>query len=240
MKKMMLTLSALAITLGVATQASGNRLAEEGRFMQGPDVIDCRTQGSWLGVAAECTYEDAPVRERVLLTDNSVLTLVIQRVVQCIDGICEDDDYGFIGRVPNDVTMLFIPLNYYVWGERDGKLVAYKRGTGPARDQFPAWAVGDPNQQTTRFDLFENRYRIHNVRCSEESMARNECRVTIGDYRDIEGYSHESDYFSREEILETLKFADLSFDMIDCWDHVCRNHRGDFIGLDPRSDFWQD
>lgn len=236
MKKMMLTLSALAITLGVATQASGNRLAEEGRFMQGPDVIECNINLK----AARCRYEGLRERERVLLTDNTVLDLNTYRMPTCMDGICEDRTYGFVGRVPESVTQLYIPLYYYVWGERDGRPVAYKRGTGPARDQFPAWAVGNPNQQTTRFDLFENRYRIHNVRCSEESMVRNECRVTIGDYRDIEGYSHESDYFSREEILETLKFADMSFDMIDCWDHVCRNHRGDYIGLDPRSDFWQD
>ena len=240
MKKMMLTLSVLAITLGVATQASGSRLAEEGRFMQGPDVIDCRTQGSWLGVAAECTYEDAPVRERVLLTDNSVLTLVIQRVVQCMDGICEDDNYGFIGRVPNDVTMLFIPLNYYVWGERDGKLVAYKRGTGPARDQFPAWAVGDPNQQATRLDLSENSHRIVDVFCHEGSMAHNECSVAIEDYLDDGEYGYGYVNFSREEILEAVGFADLSIETIDCWSHACYNLHGDFIGLDPRSDFWQD
>ena len=236
MKKMMMTLSALVITLGVATQASGNRLAEEARFMQGPDVIECVVDSRYI----ECLYDGVQIRERVLLTDNTVLDLTTLRNTDCMNGICEDRYYGFIGRVPERFTSLRIPLYYYIWGERDGRPVAYKRGTGPARDQFPAWAVGDPNQQTTRLDLSENSHRIVDVFCHEGSMAHNECSVAIEDYLDDGENGYEYVNFSREEILEAVGFADLSIETIDCWSHACYNLHGDFIGLDPRSDFWQD
>lgn len=240
-KMMMMTLSALAITLAVTTQASGNRLTEEGRFMQGPDVIECVVDVRYI----ECLYDGVQVRERVLLTDNTVLDLTTLRSTDCMNGICEDRYYGFIGRVPERFTDLRIPLYYYIWGERDGRPVAYKRGTGPARDQFPAWAVGNPNQQPTGLDNFiETNYGVINVTCTIESMARNECEVTAGDRQDVEA-EWPSAYFSKEEILNNLGFAEIGEEerasfFPECYEGSCMTFRGYWMGLDPDFDFWQD
>lgn len=255
MKSFMVVALAL-LTLGLVGNAHADFwFVERPDFMAHdlPDYHPCEVKPKSRH-PAERTCSLQSEREGIVYSDGQKTWVERQHKnihANCYEGFCQapyEDRIDYLGKANHQTQKsITIPRYYYVWGSEalEGDTVLfhlYKRGTGPAAEQFPGWYV--EHDTPAPMSLANPEGDIISVVCGERAVTHNECEVTIGGYRDVSGDSFKSAFFSVEEIREALHFAVIDEETEkthhpDCYEGQCKTFRGHFIGLDPDFPLWQ-
>lgn len=108
---------------------------------QAADVLECpvnKQNSAWL----DCVPEDVPARLPYKMDDGSIQVLETRGTVFCKDGTCEyyyqrpsglwDSTGEYAGQIQKkERTLIVLLRGYYLGNAKDGRIVAYLKGTGP-------------------------------------------------------------------------------------------------------------
>ncbi|MDZ7852302.1 MAG: lysozyme inhibitor LprI family protein [Halomonas sp.] len=196
--------------------------------------------------------------ERVVFSNGERTWVKTERqymMTHCDDGVCEifGGSGNYIGK-SNHWGYLQIPRYYYIWGsekveEGTVRYHLYKRGTGPAADQFPGWRVENDTLPPKNLSSFlkaasSQDYRVSSVNCDERALTHGECEVTIRSSGPRAEADYVSEYFPFDQIFNEFHFfkeedVNMQLDAPECYQGSCSDIRGNFRGLDPEFPLWQ-
>lgn len=121
---------------------------------QATDILECpvnKQNSAWL----DCVPEDVPARLPYKMDDGSVQVLDTRGTVFCKEGTCEyyyqrasglwDSTGDYAGQIQKKERVLIVLLRgYYLGNAKDGRIVAYLKGTGPENGGEMAAALQKP------------------------------------------------------------------------------------------------
>ncbi len=126
---------------------------------QAADVQECpvsKQNAKWL----DCTPEDMPAKLPYKMDDGSVKVLDTRLTAFCKQGTCAyyyqlpngfwDSNGDYAGQIQQqDLNIIALPRGYYLGNAKDGRIVAYLRGTGPENGGDMAPALQMPKEEAS-------------------------------------------------------------------------------------------